>query len=126
MINEQHPSTNRLATEGEELYNPYHRTACRYSCFEHEWTGNEGVYFMTKKQYRLKTFTGHTHPMPETVSGMCSNGILLTGLRDFDRDISGSPGTPDHSGFPLSVINSVTEIGTRDGEGPQRRKNDQP
>jgi len=104
MINEQHPCTNMLATEGEELFDPAHRTACRYSYFAQRWTNNEGMYYMTKKTYRSKTFTDYTHPMSEIISGMCGNGIVVTGLQEFDHDISGGFASLDHSGFPLSMI----------------------
>lgn len=104
VINEQHPCTNMLATEGDEPFVPEHRTACHYSYFEHEWTGNEGMYYMTQKRYRSKTFTDYTHPLSEIVSGMCENGIVVTGLQEFDRDISGGFGSLDHCGFPLSKI----------------------
>ena len=70
VINEQHPFTNMLAVEGDELYDPEHRTASHYSYFEHEWIGNEGMYYMTQKRYRSKTFTDYTHPMSEIISGM--------------------------------------------------------
>jgi len=104
VINEQHPCTNMLATEGEEVFDPEYRTACPYSYFEHEWTNNEGMYYMTQKRYRSKTFTDYTHPLSEIVSGMCLNGIVVTGLQEFDHDISGGFGALDHSGFPLSMI----------------------
>ena len=104
VINEQHPCTNMLAAEGEEGFDPAHRTACLYSYFEYEWTGNEGMYYMTQKRYRSKTFTDYTHPMSEIISGMCNNGIVVTGLQEFDYDISGGFDSLDHSGFPLSML----------------------
>ena len=104
VINEQHPCTNMLATEGEELFNPEYRTACHYSYFEHEWTGNEGMYYMTQKRYRSKTFTDYTHSMSEIISGMCGSGMAVTGLQEFDYDLSGGFGSLDHCGFPLSMI----------------------
>lgn len=104
VINEQHPCTNMLAVEGEDVFDPEHRTACHYSYFEHESTGNEGMYYMTQKRYRSKTFTDFTHPMSEIVSGMCGNGIVVTGLEEYDHDISGGYCALDHSGFPLSMI----------------------
>ena len=104
LINEQHPCTNMLATEGDELYDPEHSTECRYSYFEHVWTGNEGMYYITQKSYRSKTFTDYTHPMSEIISGMCGNGIVVTGLQEFDYDISGGFAALDHSGYPLSMI----------------------
>ena len=104
VINEQHPCTNMLATEGEELYDPDHRLECRYSYFEHVWTGNEGMYYITKKNYQSKTFTDYTHSMSEIISGMCSNGIVITGMREFDYDICGGYEAVDHSGYPLSMI----------------------
>ena len=104
VINEQHPCTNMLATDGEEVFDPEHRLECHYSYFEHEWTGNEGMYYMTQKSYRSKTFTDFTHPMSEIISGICSNGIVVTGLQEFDHDLSGGFTSLDHQGYPLSMI----------------------
>ena len=104
VVNEQHPFTNMLAQEGDEPYDPEHRTECHYSYFEHEWTGNEGMYYMTQKRYRSKTFTDYTHPMSEIISGMCSSGIVVTGLKEYDHDISGGFTVLDSRGFPLSMI----------------------
>ena len=104
LINEQHPCTNMLTTEGEDLYDPEHRIECRYSYFEHEWIGNEGMYYMTLKNYHSKTFTDFTHSMSEIVSGMCESGIVITGFQEFDYDISGGFTDINHSGYPLSMI----------------------
>ena len=103
VINEQHPCTNMLATD-DEVCDPEHRKECLYSYFGHEWTGNEGMYYMTQKRYESKTFTDFTHSMSEIISGMCRNGIVVTGLKEFDHDISGGWETADHSGYPLSMI----------------------
>ena len=93
-----------LATQGDEPYNPDHKKECHYSYFEHEWTGNGGMYYMTQKNYESKTFTDYTHSMSEIMSGMCSNGIMITGLQEFDYDISGGFSDIDRTGFPLSMI----------------------
>lgn len=42
--------------------------------------------------------------MSEIISGMCSNGIMITGLQEFDYDISGGFSDIDRTGFPLSMI----------------------
>ena len=110
VINEQHPCTNMLAAEGEEQYDPEHRIECHYSYFEHEWTGNDGMYYMTRKKYRSKTFTDFTHPMSEIISGMCNNGMVVTGLQEFDYDISGAFAALNHSGYPLSMIIQGTKL----------------
>ena len=104
VINEQHPCTNMLASEGDDGFDPEHRKECLFSYFEHEWTGNGGMYYMTRKSYHSKTFTDFTHSMSEIISGMCSNGMVITDLREFDSDISGGFAAIDHSGFPLSMI----------------------
>ena len=104
VLNEQHPCTNMLAMEGDAEFDPVHRMECHFSYFEHEWTGNEGMYYMTQKSYHSKTFTDHTHPMSEIISGMCNNGIIVTGLQEFDHDISSAFTSIDNSGFPLSMI----------------------
>ena len=44
------------------------------------------------------------HSMSEIISGMCSNEMVITGLQEFDSDISGGFAAIDHSGFPLSMI----------------------
>ena len=104
VINEEHPFRNMLAAEGDEGFDPDHRTECRFSYFEHEWTGNGGMYYMTQKTYESKTFTDYTHPLSQIVSGMCGNGIVITGLQEFDHDIGGAFGALDGSGYPLSMI----------------------
>ena len=104
VINEQHPCTNMLATEGDEEYDPAHLLECRFSYFEHEWIGNEGMYYMTQKTYRSKTFTDYTHPLSEIISGMCKNGIVVTGMQEFDHDISGGFENISGCGYPLSII----------------------
>ena len=104
LLNEQHPCTNMLATEGDEEFDPNHRKDCHFSYFEHEWTGNGGIYYMTLKSYRSKTFTDYTHSMSEIITGMCNNGIVVTGLQEFDHDLSGGFSAIDNNGFPLSMI----------------------
>ena len=104
VINEEHPCKNMLAAEGEELYDPDHRLECRYSYFEHVWTGNGGMFYITKKNYLSKTFTDYTHPMSEIISGMCGSGIVVTGLQEFDHDLTGGFTALDHLGYPLSMI----------------------
>ncbi|MCR4792529.1 MAG: class I SAM-dependent methyltransferase [Lachnospiraceae bacterium] len=104
VLNEQHPCTNMLAVEGDDEFDPQHRMECHFSYFEHEWTGNGGMYYMTLKNYHSKIFTDFTHSMSEIISGMTDNGIVVTGLQEYDYDISGGFAGIDHSGFPLSMI----------------------
>jgi hypothetical protein len=62
------------------------------------------MYYMTQKCYKSKTFTDYTHSMSEIMTGMCNNGIVITGMQEFDHDLSGGFGEVDQSGFPLSMI----------------------
>ena len=93
-----------LAQEGEDLYDPEHRTESRYSYFGQEWTGNDGMYYMTQKRYLSKTFTDYNHPMAEIITGMCASGMVVTGLQEFDYDIGAGFTALDHSGYPLSML----------------------
>ena len=104
IINEQHPCTNMIAAADEDLYDPAHPLECKYSYFEHEWFGNEGMYYMTGKSYPSKTFTDYTHSMSEIISGMCSNSIVITGMQEFDHDISSGFESINKRGYPLSLI----------------------
>lgn len=111
VINEQHPFTNMLAMEGDEPYDRQHALECHYSYFEHEWTGNDGMYYIAQKSYESKTFTDYTHSLSEIVSGMCSNGMVITGLQEFDYDISGGFTDIECKGFPLSMIIEGKKLG---------------
>ena len=104
VINEQHPCTNMLATAGEEVFDLDHKLECHYSYFENEWKSNGGMYYITQKSYQSKTFTDYTHSMSEIITGMCSNGIVITGLQEFDYDISGGFPEINHNRYPLSMI----------------------
>ena len=104
VINEQHPCTNMLATAGDEVFDPDHKLECHYSYFEHEWKSNGGMYYITQKSYQSKTFTDYTHSMSEIITGMCCNGIVITGLQEFDYDISGGFPEINHNRYPLSMI----------------------
>lgn len=104
VINEQHPFTNMIASEGDDDFDSAHPLESRYSYFEHEWTGNEGMYYMTGRSYPSKTFTDYTHPLSEILGGMCRSGMVITGFREFDRDISGMFEKIERNGYPLSMI----------------------
>ncbi len=104
LIHEQHPCTNMIAAPGEEDYDEDHPLNCIYSYFEREWTGNDGMYYMTQKVYSSKTFTDYTHSVSDIVDAMCQNHLAVTGMKEFDYDISGLFGAYDRKGFPLSWI----------------------
>lgn len=104
VINEQHPMTNMIAASDEPEYDEAHPMNCVHSYFEHEWVGNEGMYYITGKSYQSKTFIDYSHPISEIIGSMCSNHIVITNMQEFDYDISGAFGNLDHKGFPLSLI----------------------
>ncbi len=104
IINEQHPLTTALACPGEDVYDSEHKLECKYSYFEHEWTGNAGMYYITQKKYTSKTFTDYTHPISEIIGGMCKNRIVITGLQEFDYDIGVGFDELNGQGVPLSII----------------------
>lgn len=104
VINELHPCTNMLAMAGDEAYDADNRLACRYSYFEHVWIGNEGMEYMAGKAYPSKTFTDFTHPLGDIISAMCKSGLVITGLQEFDYDISNGFTDVQHQGYPLSMI----------------------
>lgn len=104
VINEQHPMTNMLIASDEEGYNPNHPKECVHSYFSHEWIGNEGMYYITQKSYKSKTFIDYTHSISDIIGSMCDNHMVITNLQEFDYDISGGFEYIDGTGFPLSMI----------------------
>lgn len=104
IINEQHPFTNMIACDDEEEYDSSYPLNCIHSYFQHEWTGNDGMYYMTQKTYKSKTFTDFTHSLSEIVGAMCKNDIVITNLEEFDHDLSGMFGALENKQFPLSML----------------------
>ena len=104
IINEQHPLTNMFAVSGEDNYKKELPADLVNSYFHKEWKDNDGMYYMTKKSYKSKTFTDYTHPFAEIVGAICGSGLNISSLREFEYDISGMFGGLDHRGIPLSYI----------------------
>jgi hypothetical protein len=50
--------------------------------------------------------------MSEIITGMCGNGIVVTGLQEFDHDIGGGFAEVSHLGYPLSMIIRGRKEGT--------------
>ena len=42
--------------------------------------------------------------MSEIITGLCTNGIVITGMHEYDYDISGGYEEIDRKSFPLSMI----------------------
>lgn len=104
IINEQHPATNMLLQEGDAGYNEENPMNCGFSYFSHEWIGNDGMGYMTGKDYESKTFTDYTHSLSDIVGAMCLNGIVITNMQEFQYDISDGFEYLNNKGFPLSLI----------------------
>ncbi|MHC1787399.1 MAG: class I SAM-dependent methyltransferase [Christensenellales bacterium] len=104
VINESHPFTSMLAAPGEADYDEDHPASCRYSYFEREWVGMEGMHYIAGKAYPSKPFTDYSHPLSDIVGAMHDNGLMITGLQEFDYDISDSFSHLAHQGLPLSLI----------------------
>lgn len=104
IINEQHPVTNMLSADGDQNYKREMPANITYSYFEKEWIENEGMYYITKKSYKSKTFINYTHSFSEIIGSMCKAGMYIIGLQEFDYDISGMFEELNHIGIPLSYI----------------------
>ncbi|MDD2648726.1 MAG: methyltransferase domain-containing protein [Eubacteriales bacterium] len=104
IVNEQHPLSNMLAAESDEGYDANHPLDLKFSYFEHEWVGNDGMGYITGKSYKSKTFTDYTHSLSEIISSMCKNGVVITDMKEFDYDISGNFDNLSGQGIPLSLI----------------------
>lgn len=50
-------------------------------------------------------------PLSKITTTMCENGIVITGLREFDYDISGGFEAIDRCQYPLSMVMTGKETG---------------
>ena len=82
----------------------------KFPFLEKEWIENGGMYYITKKRYESKTFINYTHSLSEIMSGICSNGMVITEFKEFDYDISGMFSSLDHKAFPLSYVLKAEKV----------------
>ena len=105
MVNEAHPVTNMLGSPGEDGFDVSNPKRIMYTYFEKAWKENDGMYYMTGKEYESKTFTSFTHPFSSILNGIAENGLCVRALHEHDVDISsGMFSALDGTGIPLSYV----------------------
>ncbi len=104
IINDQHPLCNMLAMDEDEGYDAQHPLNCVFSYFDHEWTSNSGMGYITGGGYASKTFTDYTHTMSDIIGAMCANRMVVTNMQEFAYDIAENFAHFSNQGFPLSMI----------------------
>ncbi|MCX8128518.1 MAG: class I SAM-dependent methyltransferase [Clostridia bacterium] len=112
IINEMHPVTNMLAFAGEENYDEENPSKLVNSYFRQEpWEETNGMGYMCEYPYKSKTFYSYSHTFSDIVNALSSNKIMLSKLREFQHDISGSFGNLNNLGIPLSYILIAKKLG---------------
>ncbi len=104
IINEMHPVTNMFGATGEADFDESDPAKLINSYFNKEWIENSGIYYITKKRYESKTFTSYTHPFAKIINAICKSGLNITGLDEFDNDVSGLFTGLNNKEIPLSFI----------------------
>ncbi|MBQ7307780.1 MAG: methyltransferase domain-containing protein [Clostridia bacterium] len=104
IINEQHPFLNMLARDDEKNFNQDFPLNPCYSYFSKTWTFDNGMYYMTKKVYKSKTFTDFTHSLGEIINAMIKNNLCLLSFKEFDYDVSYAFLYANGKNFPLSYV----------------------
>ncbi len=104
IIHEQHPVTNMLAAADEDNYDKVHPADLKNPYFSKEWIGNEGIFYITRKAYRSKTFISFSHPLSRIINTVLNTGFLLRSFHEYDKDISGMFTELTGKQIPLSFI----------------------
>ena len=104
LINEMHPMVNMFGIPGEGGFDVSDPLKLQHTYFKKEWMENNGMYYMTKKNYESKTFTSYTHPFSEIINAMCRAGLKILSMDEFDYDISDMFEHLDHKEVPLSFL----------------------
>ncbi len=105
LIHEQHPVTNMLALPGEENYDASSPGNLVNSYFHNTWIENDGMPYMTRKQYASKTFTSYTHSLSAIFTAALEAGLQIGKFQEFERNITGDEfGAVENKGIPLSYI----------------------
>ncbi len=104
LIHEQHPVTNMLALPGEENYDADRPGTLVNSYFQSTWIENDGMPYMTGKQYASKTFTSYTHSLSAIFTAAMDSRLHVAKYQEFERDLSGDFAAVENKGIPLSYI----------------------
>ncbi len=110
-INECHPFTQCLASPGEPEFDGNCPGKIIYDYFRLEpWVETDGIDYVGGTTYESSPFYSYSHTFESIFNAITSNCIHITGLREFDRDISNMFGHLDHKGIPLSYILTGTKF----------------
>ncbi len=104
LVHEQHPVTNMLARPGEENYAAERPAAFVNPYFEHTWTENDGMPYITRKSYPSKTFTSYTHSLSAIFDAALQAGLRMEHFQEFEHDLSGDFAALEGKGIPLSYL----------------------
>ena len=105
LISEMHPVTNMLASPGEKNFDRNVPGNIVNSYFEKTWIENDGMYYMTHKKYKSKTFTSYTHSLSAILSAAFLYGYQISKFAEFEQDLSGGQfSLIENRGIPLSFI----------------------
>lgn len=105
LVNDTHPIANMLAFEQEEGYDKNVPNKLVYSYFKDDpWVENCGMGYMSGKAYDSKTFYSHSHTISSIINSMTANRLIITGMKEFQHDISESLEHLNNRGIPLSYI----------------------
>jgi len=105
IINEAHPVTNMLGLPGEEGFDESNPQRIMHTYFEKTWKENDGMWYMTGKEYASKTFTSFTHPFSSIVNGIANSGLRIRSLHEYEVDISSEMfSVLNNTGIPLSYV----------------------
>lgn len=104
LVHEQHPVTDMLAIPGEPNYDEHQPGNFANSYFQNTWIENNGMPYITGKEYASKTFTSYTHPLSAILTAAIESGFQVCKFQEHDRDLSGDFAAVEDKGIPLSYI----------------------
>ncbi len=104
LIHEQHPVTDMLAIPGEPNYDEGEPAKLVNSYFKNTWVENNGMPYITGKEYASKTFTSYTHPLSAILTAALESGLQVCKFLEFDRALSDDLAAVENKGIPLSYL----------------------
>ena len=112
IINEMHPVINMLAFPGEDDYDEKIPGKPVNSYFRQEpWEETNGMGYMCENPYKSKTFYSYSHTFSAIVNALSANEMVLSKLCEFQHDITGSCGSLNNTGIPLSYVLTAVKLG---------------
>ena len=103
IIEDSHPITNMLGTNGEAEYDEKNPKKLVHNYFKNDpWVEGGGMGYMGDNNKASKTFISYSHTLTEVFKTLKQNGFIIEAFSEYQKDLSNLFLHLENQGIPLS------------------------